>query len=199
MAPKDENESGLSRRSLLKTGALAAAAPLLPRSLNAQEDGRDSTPSFELEEKTVAELAAGLRSGEYTSIGLTEAYLARIEELDRRGPTLRAVIEVNPDAHVIADELDKELKEKGPRGPLHGIPILIKDNIATADRMMTTAGSLALQGSVAARDAFIVERLRAAGAVILGKTNLSEWANFRSTRSSSGFAPRAPSCWARRT
>src|ERR1043166_5037501 len=130
MAPKDETESGgLSRRSLLKTGALAAAAPLLPQALNAQEDGRDSIPSFELEEKTVAELAAGLRSGEYTSVGLTEAYLARIDQLDRRGPTLRAVIEVNPDAHVIADELDKELKEKGPRGSLHGIPILIKDNI----------------------------------------------------------------------
>ncbi|HVR98672.1 MAG TPA: amidase [Thermoanaerobaculia bacterium] len=197
MAPKDENESGgLSRRSLLKTGALAAAAPLLPRALNAQEgnDGRDSVPSFELEEKTVAELAAGLRSGDYTTIGLTEAYLARIDELNRQGPALRAVIELNPDAHAAADDLDKELKEKGRRGPLHGIPVLIKDNIATADRMMTTAGSLALQESVAARDAFIVERLRAAGAVILGKTNLSEWANFRSTRSSSGWSSRGGQC-----
>src|SRR5205807_2716219 len=104
-------------------------------------------------------------------------YLARIEAIDRQGPALHSVIETNPDAVAIADGLDAERKAKGPRGPLHGIPILLKDNIATADRMMTTAGSLALTGSIAAKDAFIVQRLRAAGAVILGKANLSEWAN----------------------
>ena len=124
-----------------------------------------------------------MKSGRYTSRRLVEMYLERIEEIDRTGPTLRSVIEVNPDALAIADALDAERKAKGARGPLHGIPVLIKDNIDTADRMMTTAGSLALEGSIAARDAFVVERLRAAGAVILGKTNLSEWANFRSTKS----------------
>jgi amidase len=150
------------------------------------------TPSqrFELDELTIQQLQEEMQSGRFTSRRLVDLYLARIDQLDRRGPALRSVIEVNPDAAAIADALDAERKSKGPRGPLHGIPVLIKDNIDTADRMMTTAGSLALEGSIAPRDAFVVERLRAAGAVILGKTNLSEWANFRSTKSASGWSAR---------
>jgi amidase len=131
-----------------------------------------------------------MRTGGLTARSLAEAYLARIDALDRRGPALRAMLDLNPDALAIADERDAERRAGRVRGPLHGIPVVIKDNIDTADRMTTTAGSLALEGSVAARDAFIVERLRESGAVILGKTNLSEWANFRSTRSSSGWSGR---------
>jgi amidase len=145
---------------------------------------------FELDEATVQQLQDWMQSGRYTSRRLVDLYLARIEQIDRGGPLLRSVIEVNPDAASIADALDKERASKGPRGPLHGVPVLIKDNVDTADRMMTTAGSLALEGSIAPRDAFVVERLRAAGAVILGKTNLSEWANFRSTKSTSGWSAR---------
>jgi amidase len=149
-----------------------------------------AVPPFELEEVTVLQLQEAMTSGRYTARRLVELYAARIEQIDRQGPSLRSVIELNPDAMAIAGRLDAERKATGPRGPLHGIPILIKDNIDTADRMMTTAGSLALEGSIAARDAFIVDRLRAAGAVILGKTNLSEWANFRSTKSTSGWSGR---------
>ena len=145
---------------------------------------------FDLEEATIAGLQQRMQSGQDTSRSLVDKYLARIEALDRSGPALHSVLEVNPDARTIADRLDAERKSRGPRGPLHGIPILIKDNIATADRMMTTAGSLALAGATPPRDAFIVERLREAGAVILGKTNLSEWANFRSTHSTSGWSGR---------
>jgi len=165
--------------------ALILVAILLVGSSHAQQPA-----SFELEEATVAQLQEGMQSGRYTARRLVDMYLARIEDIDRKGPTLRSVIEINPDARAIADALDRERRVKGPRGPLHGIPILIKDNIDTADRMMTTAGSLALAGSIAPRDAFIVERLRTAGAVLLGKTNLSEWANFRSTTSTSGWSAR---------
>lgn len=147
-------------------------------------------PAFELDEATVAQLQDAMAAGRYTSRKLVEMYLDRINTIDRGGPTLRSVIELNPEALAIADALDAERKAKGARGPLHGIPVLIKDNIDTGDRMMTTAGSLALDGSIAARDSFVAERLRAAGAVILGKTNLSEWANFRSTRSTSGWSGR---------
>jgi amidase len=149
-----------------------------------------SRPPFDLEEATMADLQQRMQTGAETSRSLVEKYLARIDAIDRGGPALHSVIETNPDALTIADRLDAERKARGPRGPLHGIPILIKDNIATADRMMTTAGSLALEGVKPPRDAFIVERLREAGAVILGKTNLSEWANFRSTRSTSGWSAR---------
>jgi amidase len=145
---------------------------------------------FELEEKTIAELQAGMQSGQYSARALVAQYLAHIEELDRQGPVLRHVLETNPEALAFADVLDTERKAGRIRGPLHGIPVLVKDNIDTADRMSTSAGSLALAGSRAARDAFIVERLRSAGAVILGKTNLSEWANFRSTHSCSGWSGR---------
>ena len=145
---------------------------------------------FDLEETTIAELQQRMERGQDTARSLVEKYTARIERLDRQGPALRSVIELNPEALTIADALDAERKQKGARGPLHGIPILIKDNIATADRMTTTAGSLALDGVRAPQDAFVVSRLREAGAVILGKTNLSEWANFRSTHSSSGWSAR---------
>jgi amidase len=145
---------------------------------------------FDLDELSIAQLQERMQSGRDTARSLTEKYLARIEAVDRSGPALHSVLEVNPDALAIADRLDAERTGGRTRGPLHGIPILIKDNIATADRMMTTAGSLALAGVTPPKDAFIVERLRDAGAVILGKTNLSEWANFRSTHSSSGWSGR---------
>jgi len=151
---------------------------------------RPSTPEFELNELSVAQLQDGMTSGRYTSRRLVELYLQRIAQIDGAGPTLRSVIETNPDALAIADALDAARKAKGPRGPLHGIPILIKDNIDTGDKMLTTAGSLALTGGPAPRDAFVVERLRAAGVVILGKTNLSEWANIRSAKSTSGWSAR---------
>jgi amidase len=146
--------------------------------------------AFELDEITIGELQEKMRSGQYTSRALTELYLKRIEAIDTKGPTLRTVIELNPDAMTIADAMDKERKAGKLRGPLHGIPVLIKDNIDSADQMQTTAGSLALAGHKAAQDAFIVRKLREAGAVLLGKTNLSEWANFRSTRSTSGWSSR---------
>ncbi|PJJ61178.1 amidase [Hymenobacter chitinivorans] len=153
-------------------------------------DQAAATSSFELNEATITDLQAKLQSGEYTARRLTELYLQRIEAIDRNGPRLRAVIEVNPDALQLADALDQERKNGKVRGPLHGIPVLIKDNIDTADQLQTTAGALALAGHKAQQDAFIVQKLRAAGAVLLGKTNLSEWANFRSTRSTSGWSSR---------
>ncbi len=146
--------------------------------------------AFPLEEASIQQLQQWMQSGRYTSRQLVDLYLQRIESIDRSGPALRSVIEINPEARSIADALDGERTSKGPRGALHGVPVLIKDNIDTADRMTTTAGSLALEGSVAVRDAFVVQRLRSAGAVILGKTNLSEWANIRSTKSASGWSAR---------
>lgn len=154
----------------------------------------DALGPLELEEATIPDLAARLDRGEITAGELTEAYLGRIEAIDQTGPTLGSVIEVNPDAVDIAGDLDRERREGRVRGPLHGIPLLVKDNLDTADRMKTTAGSLALLDARPTRDATVVERLRAAGAVLLGKTNLSEWANFRSTRSSSGWSARGGQC-----
>ncbi|HEY7414756.1 MAG TPA: amidase family protein, partial [Ktedonobacteraceae bacterium] len=147
-------------------------------------------PSFQLEEATIVELQDAMKSGQITSRQLTEMYIERIHQISEQGPTIKAVLEINPDALAIADQFDKERQEKGPRGILHGIPILLKDNIATADWMQTTAGSLALVGSRPPRDAFVAQGLRNAGAVVLGKTNLSEWANFRSSSSSSGWSGR---------
>ena len=141
-----------------------------------------------MSERTIMEWQAALAQGEITAVGLVQHYLARIAQIDRNGPALNSVLELNPEAEANAAALDAERVERGPRGPLHGLPLLIKGNIDTADRMTTTAGSLALAGHFAAQDAFLVQRLRAAGAIILGKTNLSEWANFRSTRSSSGWS-----------
>jgi amidase len=149
-----------------------------------------SAQSFDLQEATLGDLEQGFRSGRLTAHSVTAWYLARIGSLDKNGPRVNSVIELNPEALAIADALDRECTAKGPRGPLHGVPVLIKDNIETGDRMNTTAGSLALAGSIAARDSFVAERLRAAGAVILGKTNLSEWANFRSSHSTSGWSGR---------
>jgi amidase len=166
----------MNRRDFLQSAAVAAAV-------------RPHAP-FDLAEETVDGLTARMKAGKDTAVSIATKYLDRIAALDKHGPMVGAVIELNPDALHIAADLDRERKQKGPRGPLHGIPVLIKDNIDTADRMTTTAGSLALEGSIAPRDAFIVERLRAAGAVILGKTNLSEWANYRSTHSVSGWSGR---------
>ena len=148
------------------------------------------TDEFELNELTIGDLQQKMQAGTYSSADLTRLYLDRIEAVDKNGPALNAVLEVNPDAMAIASALDKERKAGKIRGPLHGIPILLKDNIDTGDQLMTTAGSLALKGHKATNDAFVAKKLRDAGAVILGKTNLSEWANFRSTRSSSGWSSR---------
>ncbi len=185
-----------SRRKFLQSAVNASAAAAVYPALGA---AREITPAkpvtsdvkpFELDEITVPELQDGMKSGKFTARALVEKYTARIDEIDKRGPAVNAIIEVNPDAFAIADALDQERKAKGPRGPLHGIPVLIKDNIDTADRMMTTAGSLALVGSKPPKDSFVAQRLRAAGAVIVGKTNLSEWANIRSSHSTSGWSGR---------
>jgi len=147
-----------------------------------------------MEEATLAQLQQALEAGQSTSRQLVEFYLERIATHDRQGPQLHSVIEINPDALAIADQLDEERAQQGARGPLHGIPVLLKESIATTDQMQTTAGSQALLGSRPAKEAFVVQRLRAAGAVILGKANLSEWANFRSTHSSSGWSSRGGQC-----
>jgi amidase len=170
------------RRLLLFTCVVAAAVARTP--------AQSRSVSFDLEELSIADLQRRMESGQETARSLVEKYSARVEAIDRNGPALHSVIELNPDAVAIADRLDAERKAGRTRGPLHGIPVLIKDNIATADRMLTTAGSLALAGSRPPKDAFIAARLRDAGAVILGKTNLSEWANFRSTHSTSGWSGR---------
>lgn len=185
----------MKRRDFLQTSALSCAL-VISKPVAAAVEATPDSPALrppepsELEEVTIAELQEGLKSGEFTARSLAKIYLGRIDDIDRNGPAINSVIEINPNALAIADSVDRERKAKGARGPLHGIPILIKDNIDTADRMMTTAGSLALLGSTPAQDAFIVKRLREAGAVILGKTNLSEWANFRSNHSSSGWSAR---------
>ncbi len=169
---------------------LAPALSAARVSSSAWEHAPSPLPPFELEEATIAELQDGMKSGKFTARSLAEKYSERISDVDKSGPAINAVIQMNPDALGIAEALDQERKAKGPRGPLHGIPVLIKDNIDTADGMMTTAGSLALVGSKPPKDSFVAQRLRAAGAVILGKTNLSEWANIRSSHSTSGWSGR---------
>lgn len=187
-------QNGRNRRNFIRTGLFVGAGAVGLPVLHAP--GQSGCPpatdvaAFELDEITISQLADGMSSGKYTARAIAEKYLARIEAIDRHGPALNSVIEINPDALEIAEKLDAERKEKGSRGPLHGIPILLKDNLDTADKMMTTAGSLALVGSKPSKDSFVVQRLRAAGAVILGKTNLSEWANIRSTHSTSGWSGR---------
>ena len=171
-------------------GLSAAGCRTHPGSSSAKAEGGDKIPAFVLDEVTIDVLQEKMRKGEWTSRSITELYLKRIAQVDIKGPALHAVIELNPDALAIADERDRERKEGKVRGPLHGIPVLVKDNIDTGDQMMTTAGSLALEGHRAAKDAFIIARLRASGAVLLGKTNLSEWANFRSSRSTSAWSSR---------
>src|SRR6266516_3125912 len=182
--------SVMDRRAFVELAGVASISSVIP----GFAPGVSPPAPFELEDATIAELQAGMASGKYTARSITTAYLQRIEALDRKGPGLRSVLETNPDALTQATALDAERKAKGPRGPLHGIPILVKDNVATRDRMQSTAGSLALVGVSPPRDAFLVERLRAAGAVLLGKANLSEWANFRSTHSSSGWSGRGGQC-----
>ena len=203
----------MDRRAFLRSGALAGGAVVAgtaacdreaaSKAAGQANDLPGMPPSvseavppvpFELDEVTIDTLAAAMASGERTSRGITEAYLARIAALDRQGPMLRSVIETSPDALADAEALDRERDASGPRSPLHGIPILLKDNIGTADGTTTTAGSLALEGSRPAEDAPVARRLREAGAVLLGKANLSEWANFRSTRSSSGWSARGGQC-----
>ncbi|MGA2383570.1 MAG: amidase [Gemmatimonadales bacterium] len=190
----------LSRRAFLGSGVAGGALAAADLAWPARRAGALTAPRppvqapFELEEMTVLQLQEGMRAGRWTARSLAEQYLARIEELDQRGPALHTIIELNPDALAIAGQMDAERASKGPRGPLHGIPVLIKDNVSTADRMHTSAGSLALALSIAPRDAFVAERLRAAGAVILGKANLSEWANFRGRRSISGWSGRGGQC-----
>ncbi|MYN63546.1 MAG: amidase [Acidobacteria bacterium] len=184
--------------SALDPGAAVRAAPgaqagTAPGQTSATGPGAPPEP-FDLEEVSIGDLAASMASGERTARSVTEAYLARIAQIDRQGPTLRSVIETNPDALDIAAGLDRERAEGRVRSPLHGVPVLVKDNIDTADRMTTTAGSLALAGSVPAEDSHVAQRLREAGVVLLGKANLSEWANFRSTRSSSGWSARGGQC-----
>ena len=193
---------GVSRRDFLRSstigGALTIAGPVACRPALSPESAAPvaemTANEFAFEETTIAALQAGMTTGEWTARSITEAYLARIEQLNLQGPALRAVLEPNPDAVSVADALDRERRAQGPRGPLHGVPILLKDNIASADRMTTTCGSLALSGWVPPEDSGVAARLREAGAVLLGKANLSEWANFRSTRSSSGWSGRGGQC-----
>ena len=204
----DHDEPGrITRRDALHWGAIAGGAALVTgwAGRAAPADAAEVAPLLRAQagpalrpvpsvrsiaEASIADLRAALQSGYVTSRLITQLYLDRIRLLDKSGPRLNSVIEVNPDALRIADALDEERRARGPRGPLHGIPMIIKDNIDTADRMQTTAGSLALVGAPALQDATVAARLRAAGVVILGKANLSEWANFRSTHSTSGWSGR---------
>ncbi|HXM59056.1 MAG TPA: amidase [Candidatus Dormibacteraeota bacterium] len=192
------SRSRLSRRDFLRAGTAAAAATAglaaAPAAALADQAGFTDNDSHGLVEVTIAELQARMQSGKLTARELVEQYLERIDEIDRHGPKVNSVLEINPDARAIADALDRERRQKGPRGPLHGIPILLKDNIDTHDRMHTAAGSLALVNSTPPLDGTVAARLRAAGAVLLGKTNLSEWANFRSSNSSSGWSGRGGQC-----
>ena len=208
MRSKNRTTSGsvparISRRTVLQSsffgvlGASVAPAILtVPPALSAARASSPSEPAaespkpFAFDEATISDLQSRMKSGEISARSLTQAYLDRINEIDKSGPAINSVIEVNPDALAIAESLDQERKEKGPRGPMHGIPVLIKDNIDTADKMLTTAGSLFLVGSRPTQDSGVAKKLRDAGAVILGKTNLSEWANIRSSHSTSGWSGR---------
>jgi amidase len=183
----------MHRREFLVAAAAAATAGAAESTPTSSSSPARALPDA-VEELSLADIAAAFADERLTSQQLTESYLARIDKLDRRGPSLGSVIETNARALEIAAALDAERKTRGARGPLHGVPVLIKDNVETADHMMSTAGSLALRGWYAPKDAPLVERLRAAGAVILGKSNLSEWANFRSTHSLSGWSGRGGQC-----
>ncbi len=191
----------MDRRAFLQTTAagaagLTASAACAPPGAEAPSGAgaQGEIPSFEFDEITADDLQGMMESGEHTARSITKAYLGRLEAMDRQGPELRSMIEINPDALAIADELDAERQANGPRGPLHGIPVALKDNLDTHDRMTTTAGSLALEGSIPSRDSFVAERLRAAGAILLGKLNMSEWAYFRGERATSGWSARGGQC-----
>src|SRR5436309_9256528 len=187
----------MRRREFLRRSTMGGSAWLIAGSWSGSAADPRATPArrhdrkaFAPAEMSVAELQRGIASGRFTAAVLVRRYLKRIEQVDRHGPRLNAVIELNPDALAIAEALDQERKSKGVRGPMHGLPVFIKDNIDTHDRMTTTAGSLALKGSIPPRDSFVAAQLRSAGAVLLGKTNLSEWANFRGFLSTSGWSGR---------
>ncbi len=190
----------MNRRKFLKSSSIAGVAisslaiTSVTLASSKKVDGETSVyntkDDFALNEITIEELQKKMQTGEYTSRLITEMYLKQIDAIDKKGHLINAVIEINPDARFIADKMDEERKTGKLRGPMHGIPVLIKDNINSGDKMMTTAGSLAMTGHFAAEDAFIIKQLRTAGAVLLGKTNLSEWANIRSTRSASGWSSR---------
>jgi amidase len=186
-----ESSTTKGRRDFLRSGLATGIGATLALRVPHGTDAPYSPPSlYELDEITIAELHEGLKSGRFSVRSVVEKYLDRIEKVDKGGPAINSVLELNPDALQIAETLDKELKDKGPRGPLHGIPILVKDNVDTADRMMTTAGSLAMVDARPVKDAFLVQRLRQSGVIILGKSNLSEWANIRSSHSTSGWSGR---------
>src|SRR5215475_3907643 len=186
----------IKRRDFIRVGMLSGVAAAVgcnrhPQSpVSGAANQAPAVGSFELDEKTIADLQEAMKSGDLTARSIAEKYLSRIAAIDKQGPRLNSVIELNPEAATAASALDAERKEKGPRGPLHGIPVLLKDNIDTADRMATTAGSLALVGAKPPKDSFVAQKLRQAGAVILGKTNLSEWANIRSSHATSGWSGR---------
>ncbi|MBK9264196.1 MAG: amidase [Polyangiaceae bacterium] len=199
-----DHRRGTDRRTFITTSAALGAAfltgcagsanpPQVPTGPCAGSSP-NSFPAADLEELTISDLQGRLGNRQESSRSLVEKYIARIDAMNAKGPELRAVLELNPDALEIADKLDRERAAKGPRSALHGIPILLKDNIDTADKMTTTAGSLALSGSIPAKDSTVAARLREAGAILLGKTNMSEWANFRSNRSSSGWSSRGGQC-----
>ena len=195
---RSSSGGGLSRRDFLRSsvagGALAIACGPTASRRTLDSAAGTNVDDFVFEETTIAALQEGMASGEWTARSITEAYLNQIGRLNLKGPSLHAVLETNPDALAVAEALDHERQTRGPRGLLHGIPILLKDNIDTADRMTTTAGSLALSGWIPPEDSGVAARLRKAGAVLLGKANLSEWANFRSIRSSSGWSGRGGQC-----
>ncbi len=178
---KNTSAAGLTITSILSTGNSVAAQTKIKNI---------PTDNFQLYEATIDMLQQAMQAGKYTSRSITEMYLNYIEVIDKGAAEINSVLELNPDALSIADAMDAERKAGKVRGPMHGIPVLIKDNINTGDKMMTTAGALALEGNHAAKDAFIVQQLRASGAVLMGKTNLSEWANFRSTHACSGWSSR---------
>ena len=188
----------MDRRKFLRSGSLTGIGlttaggwqSAMTSQLLQNADPANAAPTLDLEEITVTELQNKMQSGEQTSVSITKAFMARIEQIDRNGPRLNSVIELNPEAIAIAENLDNERKRGKIRGPLHGIPILVKDNINTGDGMLTTAGSLAMIDNHAKEDAFVMKQLRNAGVVLLGKTNLSEWANFRSSHSCSGWSSR---------
>ncbi|HEY6045576.1 MAG TPA: amidase family protein, partial [Pyrinomonadaceae bacterium] len=184
------NRRRFVRKSISGAAGLAAATVSISARPKTGVTEVNVPAAFELDEATIPELQRGMTAGKHSAQSLVRKYVERIDDVDRHGPAINSVIELNPDALAIAADLDKERKAGRVRGPLHGIPVLIKDNIDTHDRMTTTAGSLALGGSIPLQDSFVAKKLRDAGAVIIGKTNLSEWANFRSSHSSSGWSGR---------
>src|SRR5467141_3002678 len=183
----------LSRRDVLKMGVLAGAGASIA-AVGGTAVASAASARSDLNEKTIVQLQGLMSQGKLSAVDLLEFYFDRISHLDQAGPRVNSIIELNPDARSIAEALDRERRATGPRGPLHGIPVLLKDNVDTHDRMQTASGSLGLVGTPATSDSTVAARLRAAGAVILGKTTLSEWANFRSTSATSGWSGRGGQC-----